>query len=530
MKPNQQSKLRLFAILVAALALVTSFQCTASILVAQDAGAAKETLESQTAESNGIQDSLVLLLDQLDSSSFKEREAATEKLIELGPEILRPLSVHFFNSSSEAGWRIHRILEGLGRNGEEEDFLKSIAIIQLLYGKQDIASQNRATKLQYQWKASRRAEAARKLKKLGFKFSAESGISPEDEVMERARIEAMIRAAAIRDLRGVEIPSAPNPGDFEKDSATPAPTAKWKNPREDRQQSIFEIEKIISNSAAENRSILESLLPSTLQVKLPPGTLEIPAKWEANEETLKLIGDLSTLSNLTFRSQKIDKALQQFISTQKLLIGLGLVDCEFEEGGKNLALPASITNLQFEGTLPPIESFESLNQLTSLQLKKVKLDSDMALAISRCRVQAITLEEVESNRKSIRQLVEARGLFRVTMSLCKFELEWLEDIRLKTPSLFIAAPKSFLGVRGLTEVTSLGVAGCQISDVVPDTAAAKAGMQSMDIVTAMDGTTISRFEDLRLLISQKRPGESMEVTVQRGDKSIDMTVTLGELD
>ena len=63
MKPNQQSKLRLFAILVAALALVTSFQCTASILVAQDAGAAKETLESQTAESNGIQDSLVLLLD-----------------------------------------------------------------------------------------------------------------------------------------------------------------------------------------------------------------------------------------------------------------------------------------------------------------------------------------------------------------------------------------------------------------------------------------------------------------------------------
>jgi len=44
----------------------------------------------------------------------------------------------------------------------------------------------------------------------------------------------------------------------------------------------------------------------------------------------------------------------------------------------------------------------------------------------------------------------------------------------------------------------------------------------------MDGTKIKRFEDLRLMISQKRPGETMELEVQRGDETIELNVQLGE--
>ena len=112
------------------------------------------------------------------------------------------------------------------------------------------------------------------------------------------------------------------------------------------------------------------------------------------------------------------------------------------------------------------------------------------------------------------------------MSLCQFELDWLEDIRQKNPNLIIAAPKAFLGVQG-PNVTSRELTACQISEVVPDTAASSAGMQALDVVTAMDGTKISRFEDLRLLISQKRPGETMELQIRRGDRNLKLNVKLG---
>ena len=52
----------------------------------------------------------------------------------------------------------------------------------------------------------------------------------------------------------------------------------------------------------------------------------------------------------------------------------------------------------------------------------------------------------------------------------------------------------------------------------------------MDIVTAMDGTKISKFEDLRLLIAQKSPGDSMLLDVKRGAKMIKLKVELGKMD
>ncbi len=466
------------------------------------------------------------LLAQLDSPAFKTREAATKDLIDLGPEIIKPITVHFFNSSSEAGWRIHEVLEGIGQNGEEEDFLRSIAIIQLLYGAQEEQSQRRLAELQYQWKITRRQDAAQKLTRNGFKFETMGQVSTRELAMEEARIAMMVRAAEVRDLGGIRIATAPDPLEQVK-----APQViRWEDPRKNRQQSIQQIEKIIAGDANANRKVVEGLLPPEFQVNLPPGNLEVPESWNADEESLELIDNLSTLSNLKFRRQKIDAALQEFISKQSVLEGLELIDCEFDEDSENLQLPPSISSLRFQGTLPPPESFSSLAQIATLSLSKIKLDPELATAISRCKIQVLELEEVEFSRESVRRLVSVRGLFRVTMSLCNFELEWLEDIREKNPNLISASPKAFLGVQGPIEISGRELTGCQISQVVPDTSAAKAGMQPLDIVTAMDGTKISRFEDLRLLISQKRPGETMELEVRRGDRTIELKVKLGNMD
>jgi len=172
-----------------------------------------------------------------------------------------------------------------------------------------------------------------------------------------------------------------------------------------------------------------------------------------------------------------------------------------------------------------------LRQIDVLNLSKIRLDEDVAYAISKRKIQTINLDEVELTEKGIKRLVNMRDLFRVSISLCKFKLEWLDEIRSRNPSIIYASPKAFLGVQGpRTGVVSPERSGCQISEVVPDTAAAKAGMQPMDIVTAMDGTKISKFEDLRLLIAQKSPGDSMLLDVKRGAKMIKLKVELGKMD
>jgi len=465
------------------------------------------------------------LFKQLDSPSFKDREAATEELIELGPEILKPLTVHFFNSSSEAGWRIHRILEGIGKSGNEEDFLKSVAIIQLLYGAQDPQSQERLAGLQFRWMAARRTEAARKLGKLGFKLSAQLAQQTREAALERALVEKMLMDFERVERGGIRIAtSAPvETSEPKKPAVTP-----WVNPRLDRRKSIQQAEEIINGDADENRAIVESVLSPSMKASLPPATLKFPKDWKANEESLKLIDDLSPLSGLTFQNQNIGSKLQKFISQQNRLTTLELIDCKFEEGSRKHSFPASVSRLHLEGSLPFPSSFRSIVQLSSLKLSKVKLDNDVAYAISKRKVQTIELEEVEFTRISIKRLVSMRGLFRVSMSLCKFDLEWLEDIRSKNPNIIEAKPTAFLGVQGPVPRSPAQGAGCQITQVVEETAAANAGMKAMDIVTAMDGTKIKRFEDLRLMISQKRPGETMELEVQRGDETIELNVQLGE--
>lgn len=68
----------------------------------------------------------------------------------------------------------------------------------------------------------------------------------------------------------------------------------------------------------------------------------------------------------------------------------------------------------------------------------------------------------------------------------------------------------------------LGVAGqpnigpCLITEVVPDSAADKAGLLPGDVVTKVDGHEVGNFEDLTDRIGSKGPGEKLELEISRG--------------
>lgn len=72
------------------------------------------------------------------------------------------------------------------------------------------------------------------------------------------------------------------------------------------------------------------------------------------------------------------------------------------------------------------------------------------------------------------------------------------------------------------------VTPARVSAVLPESPAARAGIQVGDVVTAVNGARVSSFEDLQLAISQ-RPDEQVLVTIERGPDVKVLTVTPARL-
>jgi serine protease Do len=96
--------------------------------------------------------------------------------------------------------------------------------------------------------------------------------------------------------------------------------------------------------------------------------------------------------------------------------------------------------------------------------------------------------------------------------------------------------RGWLGVaiQDLTEdlSKSLGVparAGVLVSDVTPDSPAARAGIQRGDVITKIDGTATSDSAHLRNLIAQAGKGKRVRIDVRRSSNEKSFEVTLGEL-
>lgn len=70
--------------------------------------------------------------------------------------------------------------------------------------------------------------------------------------------------------------------------------------------------------------------------------------------------------------------------------------------------------------------------------------------------------------------------------------------------------------------------GAAIRSVEKDSPAEKAGLQSNDIVTAVNGETISSYEELGKCISESQVGDELTLTVYRRGETVTLTVTVGE--
>ena len=70
--------------------------------------------------------------------------------------------------------------------------------------------------------------------------------------------------------------------------------------------------------------------------------------------------------------------------------------------------------------------------------------------------------------------------------------------------------------------------GVYIQSVEADGPAAAAGVQPEDIITALGGTRIQNYNDLARALREYEPGDSTTITVYRGGRELELTITLAE--
>lgn len=73
------------------------------------------------------------------------------------------------------------------------------------------------------------------------------------------------------------------------------------------------------------------------------------------------------------------------------------------------------------------------------------------------------------------------------------------------------------------------ISGVIVVRVLPNTPAAKAGIRRGDVITQVDGKTITTAEQLQNIVENSRLGQPLKVQIQRGDQTQQLAVKTAEL-
>src|SRR5476651_1028963 len=100
---------------------------------------------------------------------------------------------------------------------------------------------------------------------------------------------------------------------------------------------------------------------------------------------------------------------------------------------------------------------------------------------------------------------------------------------------FGAVKRGLLGIKGSEMTADMAKAfnidtqrGAFVSEVLPGSAAAKAGVKAGDIIVSIEGKAITSFAELRVKIGTTAPGKAVKLGLLREGKPVDVSVTLDD--
>jgi hypothetical protein len=156
-----------------------------------------------------------------------------------------------------------------------------------------------------------------------------------------------------------------------------------------------------------------------------------------------------------------------------------------------------------ELTLPSVEALQGQTRIDAMELRYVRLDEERLREISKIR---------------IRNSLYLMGT--------KVSDDRVERLRVEMPGLEISHRRGgFLGVICRSTLEDF----CEVSEVMPGSGAAEAGLQSGDVIIRIDDVKITRFEDLQRQINTHEPGDQVAIRFRRHGDVVDASATLKKL-
>jgi putative serine protease PepD len=89
----------------------------------------------------------------------------------------------------------------------------------------------------------------------------------------------------------------------------------------------------------------------------------------------------------------------------------------------------------------------------------------------------------------------------------------------------ISTGKAQHALLGVTPATATG--GVKVASVENGSGADSAGLKVGDVITSVDGTAVTSPEQLRAIISQDKPGDTITIEIRRGSETKTVKATLG---
>ena len=179
------------------------------------------------------------------------------------------------------------------------------------------------------------------------------------------------------------------------------------------------------------------------------------------------------------------------------------------------------------------QSGTTINSTGLIQTDAAINEGNSGGALLNMKGELIGINEAKSSSTSTGAAVDNIG-FAIPIDKAEESLQQL--MNLKTREKVDASQASYLGIRGedvSAEASELyGIpAGVVITEVVENGPADQAGVKKGDILTELDGRSISSMEQLQQVLQYYAAGEKVDVIVQRSDnggyQEQTMSVTLG---
>ena len=478
------------------------------------------------------QDEIGRLIDLLASPQFRVRESSMKQLIDCGAPAVPILAQRAASASPEVLRRIKICLEKIGVRCDEANFLKSMAINQLLFD----MSTTEVMQFEKQWREVHSGRTIEKLVKLGARVDVvrkQEGmldnlvlISPSLRARKKSFKKKVVRREFIRpkgnglkqEIDQILLASTPENRERLK--------LKSRQP-EDR----FGVNEIDETRALLKVMRIQQGLGGLEEFKMPGVKVTLGKEWLGDSVALNQLRHIVDLRTVRFESVTLEPDVIKAVAENTVLRVLEFKNCRFSKGMAEQKLPLANRMAFYQ------------SKIDSQLLKKIKETRVRELAFDRCvftrdalagvwelrGLKILELKGLNLTRTEFEGLAKPSDLSLLQLSGSKFSIEDYQYLLRERPGLRVSLVSgAFLGVQ-----SDLGVepeVGCIISSVVSNSAADEAGIQVNDRITKLDGTQIGRFEDLKLKISQYLPSETVQLEVERKGKKLKLKATLRDID